>query len=161
MCTFLMPARIWLCCYRKSFGVMIGRICRAFIIKLLMIWYRNQKQCIKWDSVLSDTFFVCNGINKLFNIDVNTLSIRLDEQYIWRCLNVNTVTRIYYTDALVFSSTAGMNGLLKGMFTDFWKFGLKLSEQKTVLLHFTRERLIKPETPLNNDTVIKMEWSCR
>ena len=78
--------------HRKSFGVMIERICCAFI-KLLMLWYRNQKPCIKWDSVLSDTFYVCIGINKLFDIYVNTLSISLNEQYIGRCLNVNSVDR--------------------------------------------------------------------
>ena len=43
------------------------------------------------------------------------------------------------------------------------KFGLKVNEQKTVLLYFVPEKLrIKPDTSvMMNDTVIKMESSCR
>ena len=71
----------------KLFNVMIERKCPAFIIRLLMFWYRNQKLCIKWDSVLSEKFSVTNGIKqggilspKLFNIYVNTLSVSLNEK---------------------------------------------------------------------------------
>ena len=48
----------------KLFNVMIERKCPAFIIRLLMFWYRNQKLCIKWDSVLSEKFSVTNGIKQ-------------------------------------------------------------------------------------------------
>ena len=43
------------------------------------------------------------------------------------------------------------------------KCGLKLNEQKTVILYLISEKLkIKPDTSvMMNDTVIKMESSCR
>ena len=74
----------------KLFNVMIERKCPAFIIRLLLFWYRNQKLFIKWDNVLSEKVSVSNFIkqggilsSKLFNIDVNTLHMYLNEN-VWR-----------------------------------------------------------------------------
>ena len=68
----------------KLFKVMVERKCPAFIIRLLMYWYRNQKLCVNRDSVNSKKFSVTNGIKqggilspKLFNIYVNVLSTSL------------------------------------------------------------------------------------
>ena len=156
----------------KLFNVMIERKCPAFIIRLLMFWYRNQKLCIKWDSVLSEKFSVTNGIKqggilspKLFNIYVNTLSVSLNEKYIGCCLNGKVVNHLYYADDLVLVSptASGMNELLRVCEQFSEKFGLKFNEQKTVLLYLMPEKLkIKPGTSvMMNDTVIKMESSCR
>ena len=61
----------------KLFKVMVERKCPAFIIRLLMYWYRNHKPCVNWNSVISKKFSVSNGIKqggilspKLFNIYV-------------------------------------------------------------------------------------------
>ena len=73
--------------------MMVERKCPAFIIRLLMYWYRNQKLCVKWDRVISNKFSVSNGIiqggilsPKLFNIYVNVLSTSLNEKYVGCCL---------------------------------------------------------------------------
>ena len=156
----------------KLFNVMIERKCPAFIIRLLNFWYRNQKLCIKWDSVLSEKFSVTNGIKqggivspKLFNICVNTLSVSLNEKYIGCCLNGKVVNHLYYADDLVLVSptASGMNELLQVCEHFSEKFGLKFNEQKTVLLYLMPQKLkIKPGTSvMMNDTVIKMESSCR
>ena len=127
----------------KLSNVMFERKCPAFIIRV-MFWYRNQKLCIKWDSVLSEKFPVTNGIKqggvlspKLFNIYVNTLSVSLKEKYIGRCLNGNVVNHLYYADDLVLVSptVSGMNELLRVCEQFSEKFGLKFNEQKNVLLY--------------------------
>ena len=134
----------------KLFNVMIERQCPAFIIRLLMFWYRNQKLCIKWDSVLSEKFSVTNGIKqggilspKLFNIYVNTLSVSLNEKYIGCCLNGKVVNHLYYADDLVLVSptASAMNELLRVCEQFSEKFGLKFNEQKTVLLYLMPEKL--------------------
>ena len=156
----------------KLFNVMIERKCHAFIIRLLMFWYRNQNLCIKWDSVLSEKFSVTNGIKqggflspKLLNIYVNTLSGSLNEKYIGCCLNGTVMDHLYYADDLVLVSptASGMNELLRVCEQFSENFGLKFNEQKTVLLYLMPEKLkIKPGTSvMMNDTVIKMESSCR
>ena len=74
---------------------MLERKCPAFIIRFLMYWYRNQKLCVKWDSVISKKFSVSNGIKqdgilspKLFNIYVNVSNTSLNIKYIGCCLNI-------------------------------------------------------------------------
>ena len=156
----------------KLFNVMIERKCPAFITRLLMFRYRNQKLCIKWDSVLSEKFSVTNGIKqggilspKLFNIYVNTLSVNLNATYIGCCLIGKVVNHLYYADGLLLVSptASGMNELLRVCEQFSGKIELKFNEQKTVLLHIMPEKLkIKPGTSvMMNDTVIKVESSCR
>ena len=111
------------CVYHwKLFNVMIERKCPAFIIRLLLLWYRNQKLFIKWDSVLSEKVSVSNFIkqggilsSKLFNIYVNNLNMSLNEKCIACCLNGNVVNYLYHADDLVLLSptASGMNELLR------------------------------------------------
>ena len=119
----------------KLFSVMIEHKCPAFIIRLLMFWYRNQKLCIKWDSVLSDTFSVTNGIKqggilspKLFNIYVNTLSVSLNEKYIGCCLNGKVVNHLCYADDLVIivANCFCKEWIALSVWTVFWKIWTKI-----------------------------------
>ena len=155
------------------FNVMIERKCPVFIMRLQMFWYRNQRLCIKRDSVLSE-FSVTNGIKqggilspKLFNIYVNTLSVSLNEKYIHVgcCVYGKVVNHLYYADDLVLVSptASGMNELLQVCEQFSEEFGLKFDKQKTVVLYVMPEKLrIKLDTSvMMNDTVIKMESSCR
>ena len=114
---------------------MIELQCSAFIIRLMMFWYRNQMLCIKWDSILSEKFSVSNGIKqggilspKLFNIYVNTLSMSWNEKYIGCCLNGNVVNHFYYADDLVLlhgeyrfpeKKSSTFQGLFQGHFSSF------------------------------------------
>ena len=106
----------------KLFNVMIERDCPTFIIRLSMFWYKYQKLCMKWDSVLSEKFSVTSGIKqggilstKWFNVYINTLSVSLNEKYIGCCLNGKVVNHLYYADDLVLVSptASGMNELLR------------------------------------------------
>ena len=46
----------------KLFKVLIDRKCPAYVIKLLVYWYQEQRLCVKWDGMTSDKFPLCNGI---------------------------------------------------------------------------------------------------
>ena len=89
----------------------------------------------------------------------------LNEKYIGCSLNGKIVNHLYYADDLVLVSptASGMNELLRVCEQFSEKFGLKFYEQKTVLLYSMQENVkIKPGTSVMvNDTVIKMESSCR
>ena len=129
----------------KLFKVMVERKCPAFIIRLLIYWYRNQKLCVKWDSVISKKFSVSSGIKqggilspKLFNIYVNVLSTSLNEKHIGCCLKDKVVNHLYHADDLVLVSptASGMNELIQECESFSTEYGLKFNESKTVLLYF-------------------------
>ena len=44
----------------KLFKVLNDGKCPAYVIKVLV--YHEQRLCVKWDGMTSDTFPVCNGI---------------------------------------------------------------------------------------------------
>ena len=151
---------------------MVERKCPAFIIRLLMYWYRNQKLCVKWDRVISNKFSVNNGIiqggilsPKLFNIYVNALSTSLNEKYIGCCLKDKVVNHLYYADDLVLVSptASGMNELTQECESFSTEYGLKFNESKTVLLYFKPDNFkINPCTSIKmNGTLINVQCSCK
>ena len=88
---------------------------------MLVHWYQEQRLCVKWDGMASDTFSVCNGIKqggilspKLFNIYVDVLSQQLNKVMVGCCMNGKVINHIYYADDLVLlsPSTHGMQKLL-------------------------------------------------
>ena len=48
----------------KIFKVLIDSKCPAYVIKFLVYWYQEQRLCVKWDGMTSNTFPVCNGIKQ-------------------------------------------------------------------------------------------------
>ena len=156
----------------KLFKVMVERKCPAFITRLLMYWYRNQKLCVKWDSVISNKFSVSNGITqggmlspKLFNIKVDVLSTSLNEKYKGCCLKDKVVNHLYYADALVLVSptASGMNELIQEYEIFSTEYGLMFNESKTVLLYFKPGNFkMNPCTSIKmNGTLINVECSCK
>ena len=156
----------------KLFKVMVECKCPAFIIRLLMYWYRNQKLCVKCDSVISKKFSVSNGIKKggilspkLFNIYVNVLSTSLNEKHIGCCLKDKVINHLYYADDLVLVSptASGMNELIQECESFSTEYGLKFNESKTGLLYFKPDNFkINPCTSIKmNGTLINVECSCK
>ena len=156
----------------KLFKVMVKRKCPAFIIRLLMYWYRNQKLCVKWDSIISKKFSVSNGIKqggilspKLFNIYVNVLSTSLNEKYIGCCLKDKVVNHLYSADDLVLVSptASGMSELIQECESFSIEYGLKCNESKTVLLYFKPDNFkMNPCASIKmNGTLINEECSCK
>ena len=105
----------------KLFKVLIDRKCPAYVIKLLVYWYQEQRLCVKWDGMTSDTFPVCNGIkqggilsHKLFNIYVDVWSQQLNKVMVRCCMNGKVINNLYCADDLVLLSPSahGMQNLL-------------------------------------------------
>ena len=63
----------------QLFKILVDRKFPAYVIEVSVYWYQEQRMCVKWDGMASDTFSVCNGIKqggilspKLFNIYVDS-----------------------------------------------------------------------------------------
>ena len=123
--------------------------CPAYVIKVLVYWYQEQRLCVKWDGMASDAFSVCNGIKqggilspKLFNIYVDVLSQQLNKVMVGCCMNGKVINHLYYADDLVLlsPSTHGMQKLLNECEKYASKYGMKFNENKSVVLNFKGHR---------------------
>ena len=62
----------------KLFKILVERKGPAYVIKVLVSWYQEQRMCVKWDGMASDTFSVRNGIKQ-----GGILSPKLTYIYMW------------------------------------------------------------------------------
>ena len=133
----------------KLLKILVDRKCPAYVIKVLVYWYQEQRLCVKWDGMASDTFSVCNGIKqggilspKLFNIYVDVLSQQLNKVMVECCMNGKVFNHLYYADDLVLlsPSTHGMQKLLNECETYASKYEMKFNENKSVVLNFKGHR---------------------
>ena len=133
----------------KLFKIFVDRKCPAYVIKVLVYWYQEQRLCVKWDGMASDKFSVCNGIKqggilspKLFNIYVDVLSQQLNKVMVGCCMNGKAINHLYYADDLVLlsPSTHGMQKLLNECEIYASKYGMKFNENKSVVLNFKEHR---------------------
>ena len=133
----------------KLFKILVDRKCPAYVIKVLVYWYQEQRLCVKWDGMASDTFSVCNGIKqggilspKLFNIYVNVLSQQMNKVMVGCCMNGKVINHLYYADDLVLlaPSTHGMQKLLYEYEIYASKYGMKFNENKSVVFNFKGRR---------------------
>ena len=111
--------------HRKLFKVIAEFKCPALIIRLLMYWYRNYNNMYKWDNIIFNKFTVSNDIKQggilssvFLNINVNVLSINLNENYIGCCLKDEVANHLYYLIIcfffiLVLPPASGMNEMIK------------------------------------------------
>ena len=154
----------------KLFKVLIDRKCPAYVIKLLVYWYQEQRLCVKWDGMTSDTFPVCNGIKqggilspKLFNIYVDVLSQQLNKVMVGCCMNGKVINHLYYADDLVLLSPSahGMQKLLNECEKYASEYGMKFNENKSVVLNFKGYKFkAKPSATLYlNGSIMKTETS--
>jgi hypothetical protein len=91
------------------------------VVRLLYFWYRNQKICVKWGNVLSETFHVANGVRqgsllspKLFALYLDDLSHRLRSSTAGCFINDACTNHFFYADdiCLLAPSAAGLQTLL-------------------------------------------------
>ena len=131
--------------HRKLFKILVDRKGPAYVIKVLVSWYQEQRMCVKWDGMASDTFSVRNGIKqggilspKLTYIYVDVLSQQLNKVVVGCCMNCKVINHIYYADDLVLlsPSTHGMQKLLNECETYASKYGMKFNENKSVVHNF-------------------------
>ena len=131
-------------------------------------WYQEQRLCVKWDGITSDTFPVCNGIKqggilspKLFNMYVDVLSQQLNKVMVGCCMNGKVINHLYYADDLVLLSPSahGMQKLLNECEKYASQYGMKFNENKSVVLNFKGYKFkAKPSATLYlNGSIMKTE----
>ena len=156
----------------KLFQILIERKCPAYILKVLVFWYQEKMLCVKWNGALSECFSVSNSIKqggilspKLFNINVDVLSQKLNEKIVGCSFNGTIINHLYYADdlALIAPSSNGMQKLITECESYAEVYGLKFNELKSVLLSF-KPINFKMNPCINiclNGAPIPVETSCR
>ena len=139
------PMNVCFCGASKGFDCInhrkfiIDRKCPAHVITLLVYWYQEQRLCVKWNEMTSDTFPVGNSIKqggilspKLFNIYVDVISQQLNKIMVGCCMNGKVINRLYYADDLVLLSPSahGMQKLLRDCEKYASEYGMKFDENK-------------------------------
>ena len=89
----------------KLFRKLSDRGMPIIVTRLLSVWYSTQCFAVKWNSVISDVFYVTNGVRQggilspiLFNIYIDDLSCRLNNSGIGCHINGKCLNHIIYTD---------------------------------------------------------------
>ena len=62
---FLDAGKAFVCIsHWKRCKIRVDRRCPAYVIKMLVYWYQEQRLCAKCDDMVYDTLSVCNGIKQ-------------------------------------------------------------------------------------------------
>ncbi len=105
------------CLFKK----LLDRKVPVYIVRILLVWYRNQLVNIKWNKELSSDFTVTNGVKQggiispyLFNIYLDELSDLLSKSPAGCRLGGVTMNHLIYADdmCLIAPSPHGMQKLL-------------------------------------------------
>ena len=127
------------------FRKLVNRGVPGYIVRLLMYWYSHQSMYVRWAGVLSDRFYVSNGVRQggilspfLFNVYMDDLSIALNACPTGVVVDGICVNHLLYADDLVvFSpSISGLQKLLKLCDEFAVSHDIKYNSNKSTLLIF-------------------------
>ena len=148
------------------FRKLIDRGIPLYIVRILYYWYLKQKMCVKWNSCLSESFCVTNGVRQggilsphLFNLYMDNLSIELNKYQVGCCINGKVVNHLMYADdtVLVAPSVKGLQKLIDATLVYGLTHNIAFNKLKTVCMHVKgKGRKWKSDTPvvrLSNDTL--------
>ncbi|CAL4145477.1 unnamed protein product, partial [Meganyctiphanes norvegica] len=81
------------------------------LVRIFIFWYANQKNSIRWGNIMSDIFYVSNGVKQggilsphLFNLYMDDLSVRLKGIYAVCKIASKIINHLFSADNLVLLS---------------------------------------------------------
>lgn len=149
----------------KLFMKLHARGVPYYILRIIIFWYETQHMCVRWGSVLSDSFKVTNGVRQggilspfFFNIYCDDLSMQLNKCITGCCVSNSIINHLFYADdlALLSPSVRGMNALLRICEMFGIENDILYNPKKTVMMIFRSRALrnaILPEFELYGNTI--------
>ena len=122
------------------FSKLLARKVPCIIVRLLLTWYSCQTYVIRWSSCISSPFSVSNGVPQgrilspiFFNLYMNDLSVRLNEQVIGCNYNGVVMNHMFYADdsVLLAPSPTALQKLLNICYKYGCDFEIKYNVKKT------------------------------
>ena len=120
------------------------------VTRLLSVWYSTQRFAVKWNSVVSDFFYVTNGVRQggilspiLFNIYIDNLSCRLNNSGIGCHINGKCMNHIIYADdsVILAPSPMALQRLLNICSQYAKEFDIIYNAKKSCVMSFMPNRL--------------------
>lgn len=128
----------------KLFRQLLDRDMPVILVRLLLVWYREQTASVRWGSSHSDTFSVCNGVRqggilspRLFNVYMDKLSILLSDIPSGCTMGNRVLNHFMYADDLVLISPSikGLQKLVTVCEHYGTEFDILYNSRKTVVMN--------------------------
>ena len=138
------------------FKKLIDRGMPLIFVRILMEWYTTQKACVRWESAVSDSFVVTNGVRQggilsplIFNVYMDGLSSSLSNTPTGCAIGGVMVNRIMYADDLVVISPSvkGLQRLLDVCAVYGQTHDILFNDDKTVCMFMPAKSSVYINTP--------------
>ena len=137
--------------HRVLFEKLQKRGVPSYLVRILAYWYTNQKMAIRWGSIISDCFYVSNGVRQggilspyLFSLYMDDLSTKLQKHYAGCKIANMIINHLFYADDLVLlcPSQRGLQELLETCERYAAEHDIIFNTQKSVTL-IRRSKMLK------------------